>query len=69
MGTTYGKEILKLALPQAKRLGITKVLITCDDTNIGSQKVIEANGGILENIVENGVENPRKRRYWLCVTS
>lgn len=63
----YGKMILQLALPEAKKLGIAKVLVTCDDTNLGSRKIIEANGGVLENIVDNGIENPKKRRYWIEV--
>ena len=47
------------------RLGIDPVLITCDDDNIGSIKVIERNGGVLENIV-TGPDVPRpKRRYWI----
>lgn len=50
----YGKEILKLALQEYKDLiEEDKILITCDDDNIGSYKIIEANGGILENKVEN----------------
>lgn len=61
----YGKEILRLALPEAEKLGITKILLTCDDTNIGSQKIIEANGGILENIVDTSKGHPKKRRYWI----
>jgi len=61
----YGKKILKLALIEAAKLGIDKVLVTCDDTNVASGKIIEANGGILENIVENGPDNPLKRRYWI----
>lgn len=63
----YGRTILKLALAEAKKLGLTKVLVTCDFTNLGSQKIIEANGGILENIVDNGTNNPKKRRYWITV--
>ncbi len=61
----YGKEILKLALPEAKKLGLTKVLVTCDDTNFGSRKIIQTNGGILENIVDNDKGNPKKMRYWI----
>lgn len=41
----YGKLILKLALEKARELGIKDVLVTCDATNIGSKKVIEANDG------------------------
>lgn len=63
----YGKKILEFSLPEAKKLGISKILITCDDTNIGSRKVIETNGGILENIVENGKDYPLKRRYWITL--
>src|SRR3569832_418771 len=45
----YGTKILELALPKAKELGIEKVLVTCDETNIPSRKIIEANGGVLED--------------------
>lgn len=64
----YGTEILKLGLERAKELGmIGKVLITCDDDNIGSSKIIEKNGGILENKIENEScgEYFLTRRYWI----
>lgn len=61
----YGKAILKLALLEAKKLGLKKILVTCDEGNIGSQKIIEANKGILEDIVEVGEGHPRKKRYWI----
>jgi predicted acetyltransferase len=61
----YGKKILEMALPEAKKLGIEKVLVTCNETNIGSKKIIEENGGVLENIVEMGERKPRKLRYWI----
>ena len=64
----YGKEILKLALHQYKDLiEEDKILITCDDDNIGSYKIIEANGGILENKVENEDQGEKflTRRYWI----
>jgi len=60
----YGREILKLALVEARKIGLKDVLVTCDVDNIGSRKVIEASGGKLENIVPNG-QNPLKMRYWL----
>jgi len=63
----YGKKILELALPKAKMLGITKALITCDETNIGSRKIIEANGGVFENSTEMGEGKPRKLRYWISI--
>jgi predicted acetyltransferase len=39
--------------------GIDPVLVTCDDDNVGSRRVIEANGGVLEDV------RNRKMRFWL----
>lgn len=44
-----GTKMLSMALMYCKEtLNLNKVLITCDDDNIGSIKVIENNGGIFE---------------------
>jgi len=63
----YGTQILKLTLIEAARLGLQKVLITCDADNIGSQKIIQANGGVFDG--ENISPNSRKwvQRYWVVV--
>ena len=61
----YGKKILELSLAEAKKLGLKKVLVTCDDDNIGSQKIIEANGGVLENKVSTEEGKPQTCRYWI----
>lgn len=62
----YGTAILRLALEEARRLGITRALVTCDDTNEASCKIIEANGGVLENIIEHEEKHkPLLRRYWI----
>ncbi len=59
----YGTIGLKLALDESKKLGIKKVLLTCNVKNIGSNKVIENCGGILENIVMK--DNEELKRYWI----
>lgn len=59
----YASQMLTLALPIAKELGINKALITCDKSNVGSAKTIMNNGGILENEVING--NEVTQRYWI----
>ncbi len=64
----YGTQILKLGLEQYKNLiQEDDILITCDDDNIGSYKIIESNGGKLENKVENKDcdEVFLTRRYWI----
>jgi predicted acetyltransferase len=54
----YATEMLRLALGQARRLGIEQALITCDVDNVGSRTVIERNGGVLED------ERNGKLRFW-----
>jgi predicted acetyltransferase len=61
----YGKEILFLALQKCKKLGIAKILVTCDSKNIASEKVILANGGKLENCVP--FDNRVIKRYWITM--
>lgn len=60
----YGKLMCSLAIVEARKLGIGRILITCDDDNIGSQRIIEANGGILQDKVDNG-RPTLTRRYWI----
>ena len=51
--------MLAAALPVARSLGIDQALLTCDQDNLASRKVIEANGGVLED------KNGDKVRYWV----
>ena len=62
----YATTILRMALRIASdQLGIRRVLVTCDDGNIGSIRTIEKCGGILENIVSGPHVQTPKRRYWI----
>lgn len=61
----YGKVILKLVLEKAKELGLEKVLITCDFDNIGSKRIIEFNGGKLENTIVSKETGKEVLRYWI----
>jgi len=46
-GRGYGKEALRVMLVHARREGLDSVQITTDPDNFASQRVIEANGGVL----------------------
>lgn len=59
----YATEILRQSLVVARAGGVQDVLVTCDDDNVGSVRAIEANGGILENVVE--IDGVPLRRYWI----
>jgi predicted acetyltransferase len=63
----YATEILGQALTIAKMIGIDRALLTCDDTNLGSIRTIERNGGALEMKVLDPVQNVLKRRYWIAL--
>ena len=48
----YATAMLRLSLQIAhETLGIDRVLVTCDDDNVGSIRTIEKNGGVLENVI------------------
>ena len=60
----YGRLICRLGIEEARKLGIGDILITCDDDNIASCKVIEANGGRLQDKIDND-RAVLTRRYWV----
>jgi predicted acetyltransferase len=55
----HATGMLRAVLPHAAAMGIDRALVTCDDSNLGSRRVIEAAGGELED--QRGV----KLRYWV----
>ena len=61
----YAKEQLRLALEECRKLGLTKVLITCDKENPGSRKTILSAGGIMENEVSEGKRITQ--RFWINI--
>jgi predicted acetyltransferase len=56
-------EIMRQSLEIIHALGVTDVLMTCNDDNLGSAKIIEFHGGVLENKVN--FQEVLKRRYWI----
>ena len=46
-GKGYAKKMLALGLEEAKKVGLSEIFITCDEDNVASKSVIEANRGIL----------------------
>jgi predicted acetyltransferase len=55
----HATAMLAAALPVAHELGIGPALVTCDQGNAGSRRVIEANGGVLED------QRGRELRFWV----
>lgn len=44
-----------------------RLLLTCDEGNAASERVIVRNGGIYESSVSPGPGRPAKRRFWIDV--
>ncbi len=56
----HATAMLRAFLPiAATQFGLEQVLITCDDDNVASRKVIEAGGGVFED------QRGAKLRYWV----
>ncbi len=60
----YATQLLSLSLVKAKELGIDKVLVVCDKSNIGSARTILNNGGVqdMDYIEEDG---NIVKRFWI----
>jgi len=59
----YGKEILRLGLLKAKRLGLDKVVLTCLEDNFASKKCIVANGGVFVKKLYSEVKNANLEQF------
>lgn len=62
----YATEILRQSLVVARANGVDRILVTCDNGNVGSAAVIEACGGQLDSVAQAGPESALTRRYWIA---
>jgi predicted acetyltransferase len=58
----HATAMLAAALPEAARLGLPRVLVTCDVDNEASRRTIERNGGVVHDRLGGKV------RFWLPTT-
>lgn len=63
----YAREMLRLALPFCRKIGLDRVLISCEPDNPASRRTILANGGVYESTVHEPGENIDLERYWIAV--
>jgi predicted acetyltransferase len=64
----FGRQALVLAKANVRAHGLSRVLLTCADSNVASARIIERCGGELENI-EPHSDPPHvmTRRYWIAL--
>jgi predicted acetyltransferase len=63
----YGTLQLGLGLEKAREMGLGRVLVTCDDDNLPSAKIIEANGGVLSGRAVSPHSGALVRQYWINI--
>jgi predicted acetyltransferase len=63
----YAKAMLAAVLPFCREIKLEKILITCNDNNIASEKTILSNGGIYESTVYEPGENINLKRFWITL--
>ena len=62
-GHHFAEEMVRFVLPKYRKHKISQVMISADKENLASRKSIEANAGILENIVD--IDGDEICRYWI----
>lgn len=63
----YATMMLSAVLPECRKLGLDRVLVTCDEDNEGSRRTILNNGGLYDGTVYEPDEKVRLLRYWIDV--
>lgn len=64
----HARRALGLVLDEARRLGLERVLLTCDEDNAASARTIESQGGELQDVFDGAAYGTGpKRRYWITL--
>jgi len=63
----YATEMLKQVLAEAEKMGIDKVLLTCDIDNIASCKTVEKCGGKKEQEDAFVLDGEQYYKYWITL--
>lgn len=63
----YATNMLQLVLDEARKLGIDKLLLTCDVDNIGSNRTVLNCGGELERQEPYQYHGSEYYKYWINV--
>jgi len=64
-GQGLGTQLLALALDECRKLGLSRVLLTCSRHDEAARSAIVSNGGMLEN--EIAYEGDIRCRYWIAI--
>ncbi len=63
----YATRMLAMALEVCRRLGYRRVLVTCNEENVASEKVIRANGGVYDGKDPSPETGKLVKRFWIAL--
>ena len=63
----YAKLQLYMALKEARNMGIDSIMVSCLDTNVGSERTIFALGGTLDRIEHDERKNRNEKIHFIDV--
>ena len=63
----YAKRMLAMALPEARALGLERVMISCTVDNEASRRTILSNGGVYESTVFDETDGEALERYLITL--
>jgi predicted acetyltransferase len=64
-GKGHATRMLLQVLDIARVEGFQRVLLTCDEENVASARVIEKCGGVLQDTIVSPKSGKPHRRYWI----
>jgi predicted acetyltransferase len=64
-GRGFATQMLASALEYCRNIGLEKILLTCEESNFNSQKVIIRNGGVLDHSSDPKQADGKILRYWI----
>lgn len=65
----YATLMLRSVLPIARALGVSRLLITCDEDNASSERVVIKSGGVWEDTRMEGSTGIAKKRFWIDLSA
>ena len=63
----YASRMLAMVLDEARRRGMDRVMVTCDEDNEASRRTILRNGGVFHSNIWLEDEKQTVSRYWISL--
>lgn len=61
----YGTQMVHLSIKELDKLGYKEIVISCDDENVSSSRMIEKNSGVLkEKVIKKLPRSGEEERLW-----